>query len=51
MINTANGATIRGTGYRSITVRIILLGSKERNIKILDILYIPNLAGSLLSVT
>ena len=51
MINTANGATIRGTGYGSITIRIMLLGSEERNIRILDILYIPDLAGSLLSVT
>ena len=51
MINTANGATIRGTGYRSITVRITLLGSKERNIRIPDVLYVPDLAGSLLSVT
>ena len=51
IINTANRATIRGTGYRLIIVRIILPGSKERNIRIPDVLYIPDLAGSLLSVT
>lgn len=50
MINIANGAKIRAIGYGSITARIVLPGSEERNIRITDVLYVPDLAGSLLSV-
>jgi hypothetical protein len=51
LIRTANGVAIKGVGYGTISVRIVLPNRTTRSINIRDVLHVPDLAGSLLSVT
>jgi hypothetical protein len=50
LVNTASGAVIHGVGEGSVNLRVALEGT-IRNVKLTGVLYVPDLAGSLISAS